>query len=96
MTKVTIQLPEEAAKRLLEKWNARDPELLKAFEEFGGIVGVQPAAAEPELVIHYLSHGITPCAMPGVPKDWPPLHRWDNNWLTVTCPDCLKHQPKET
>jgi hypothetical protein len=29
-----------------------------------------------ELVIHILFHGVSLCNMPGVPREWPPGHKW--------------------
>jgi hypothetical protein len=42
--------------------------------------------------IHYLKFGVTACLLPGVPKDWPPNHKWvsDDQVKEVNCPSCLK------
>lgn len=56
---------------------------------------LQPRMEESPIV-HHLRFGVTPCAMRGFPGDWPPLHRWSNDWSLVNCHDCLKCKPKET
>src|SRR4051812_48344363 len=35
--------------------------------------------------VHHLHHGVTACAMPGMPVDWPAGHRWSGEWPEVTC-----------
>jgi hypothetical protein len=45
-----------------------------------------------EITVHLLKFGVTACLLPGVPKDWPPNHKWvgDDDVKNVTCPSCLK------
>ena len=52
----------------------------------------------PEL-FHYRRHGVAdavpPCALVGGnPAMWPPDNYWTCMWPQVTCPACLKHEPK--
>ncbi len=47
------------------------------------------ATANKALLVHYLNHGITACAIQGPPGDWPPGHRWSSDWKDVTCGECL-------
>jgi len=42
-------------------------------------------------IIHHLHFGVTPCPMSekyGLPKDWPPDHRWSSYWHDVNCQPC--------
>jgi hypothetical protein len=45
-----------------------------------------------EITVHFLKFGVTACLLPGVPKDWPPNHKWvgEDSLKDVNCPSCLK------
>lgn len=50
-----------------------------------------------ELTVHFMSQGMTPCMMEGVPKEWGPGHRWSAAWEDVTCQECLRgREPIDT
>ena len=41
------------------------------------------------ITVHYMQHGMTACLVNGPPANWPPGHRWSNDWDDVTCEACL-------
>lgn len=41
------------------------------------------------MIVHYLNHGITACAIQGPPGDWSPGNAWTSDWKHVTCGECL-------
>jgi hypothetical protein len=43
-------------------------------------------------IVHYFKFGVSACLLPGVPKDWPPNHKWvsDEDKEHVNCPACLQ------
>jgi hypothetical protein len=43
-------------------------------------------------IVHYFKFGVSACLLPGVPKDWPPNHKWvsDEDKEHVNCPACIQ------
>jgi hypothetical protein len=49
------------------------------------------------MLVHFMQHGSTFCQKPGPPGKWQDGDRWDSDWATVTCPECLKaKEPMDT
>ncbi len=48
------------------------------------------------MIIHVLHGGVTPCAMKGVPGEWPDGHKWVRlqDWPKSTCHECRETAEK--
>ena len=44
------------------------------------------------MIVHYMHHGQTACAKPGVPKTWKSGHMWSGDWADVDCSRCLQRR----
>lgn len=53
---------------------------------------------EGHAVIHVLHQGSAVCGQPGLPRDWPPDHKWVelDDWKRATCQTCVNEAKKES